>query len=145
MKYFGMFITQPTPCALHKVFLADLRNLIIRKDESSATSVPVQIQNYELAYIYKPDDLYIAYGCAILITCLSVLVGCRSIFKNNAAYSNNFSTVLRMTRDETFDLIVSKEHQGGEDPLPGYIAKARVEFDSTLRLRGGKSSGRGDT
>ena len=116
--------------------------MTIRKNQSIATPTKVQVQNSRSVYIYNPNNVYIAYGCAILTTLLCVLVGCISLFRNNAAYSLSLSTILRLTRDKTFDLLISKEDRGGEDPLPKSIAKARVEFNvESTREKGFKVLG----
>lgn len=48
---------------------------------------------------------------------------------NGMAYTQNFSTVLRTTRNADIqDTVIRTLDSTGADPLPGHIAKAKIDF-----------------
>jgi hypothetical protein len=47
---------------------------------------------------------------------------------NGNAYSNQFSTILRTARYAQMDTTILTEDAVGDDPLPHYLAQARVSF-----------------
>ena len=82
-------------------------------------------------YYYKPWNLWLAYGSAILSASLCVLSGTRSLYKNGYSYNNTFSTVLRKTRGRDLDELVDRAEvidARGANPLPEQISKARIVF-----------------
>lgn len=73
--------------------------------------------------------LIITYGTTILLASVCLAVGLAAMYNNGVAYTNNFSTILRITRDKAFDkLIEDDEDRAGADPLPMHIADATIGF-----------------
>lgn len=80
-------------------------------------------------YTYNSRNLWISYGVALAFTFLACLLGCTTIYRNGASYSNLFSTVLRTTRRlQEFDSLLTGRDETGADPLPQHLSKARIEL-----------------
>lgn len=73
--------------------------------------------------------LWIAYGTAILIATVTVILGCLAIFSTGLSYSSSFSTVLRTTSHAVVSTKVSREDAVGQDLLPKHLAEATITFD----------------
>jgi hypothetical protein len=87
--------------------------------------------NFRNAIFYAPRVLLISYGTAISLASVCLAVGMAAMYNNGFAYTNNFSTILRITRDGAFDkLIEDDEDRAGADPLPIHIANATTGFVS---------------
>ena len=92
----------------------------------NATSV-----NFRNAFSCAPRTLLVTCSTAILLVSTCLAVGIAAMYINGVAYTNNFSTILRITRDEAFDrLIEDNEDCAGADPLPEHIADAMIGFVS---------------
>lgn len=78
------------------------------------------------AYEYNWRRLVIAYGVVLFLTATVVISACISLLKSKLSYSNKFSTMLRMTREDSLNHLILAADRGGEDPVPKHIAKARV-------------------
>lgn len=91
-------------------------------------------------FTYAPRGLVVAYGIAILLSSICLALGLAAIYGNGVTYTNNFSTILRMTRDKAFDVSIQGEEDcSGADPLPDHIA------DITVTYIGEKPRGAGGT
>lgn len=99
------------------------------QDAATSPLTPITVITTPNTYIYKPTDLYLAYGFALLSTLLAVILGCVDILRNGASFTNSFSTSLRTTRDANFDTLVTEEDSSGSDPLPKHLAKIKVSYD----------------
>jgi hypothetical protein len=90
-------------------------------------------------YTYRQKNLLLSYGIAIGGTLLACVIGCTSMYRDNAAYSNKFSTILRTTKLQLtgFDDLLTTRDQRGADPLPKHLANAQFEL-------GGNKPGDGD-
>ncbi len=105
-------------------------NLYRRVSEPNVTASVTAIKN-GATYYYKPWNLWLAYGLAILSASLCVVSGIRSLYKNGYSYNNTFSTVLRTTRGRDLDELVDRAEvidARGANPLPEQISKARIVF-----------------
>jgi hypothetical protein len=95
------------------------------------TTVNATALNFQNALFYAPRTLIITYGATILLASVCLAVGVAAMYNNGVAYTNNFSTILRITRDAAFDrLIEDDEDRAGADPLPTHIADATIGFVS---------------
>jgi hypothetical protein len=88
----------------------------------------VTFPNFETVYVYTPFRLWIAYGIAILLATIGVLIGTWSMFSSGLAYTNHFSTILRTARHANMETSILPEDTDGKDPLPKYLTKATVWF-----------------
>src|SRR5271154_226918 len=79
-------------------------------------------------YKYQAKDLYVAYGISILASVVCVAIGYIAIIRNRGAYTNNFSTIMRTTRDDSLDDLVTITDTNGTYPLGKDLAKARVRM-----------------
>ncbi|KAJ9611276.1 hypothetical protein H2200_004459 [Cladophialophora chaetospira] len=102
------------------------------KDSTTARRVPTTTTTTLNEYAYRPRDLYIAYGSALLCTLICVLLGCRALWKTGLSYSNNFSTIMRTTRRNEVNTLVHVSDSMGADPLAKHVAKATLRFDTTI-------------
>ncbi|KAH0365643.1 hypothetical protein KCU65_g5949, partial [Aureobasidium melanogenum] len=85
----------------------------------------VFITTYFNIYNYHWQRLVLAYGLAISVTLITVILGLYTIIDTGSSYSNKFSTILRVSRDEGLDVLIAERDRRGEDPLPKHIGKAK--------------------
>jgi hypothetical protein len=86
---------------------------------------------------YAPRALFIAYGTSILLSSPCLVCGLFAICGNKVAYTNNFSAIMRMTKDRRFnDCIEDEEDCSGADPLPEHIAHVKIEYVDGLKVVG---------
>jgi hypothetical protein len=83
-------------------------------------------------YVYSPLKLWLAYGLALFFATGAVLTGFALMYKNQASYSNNFSTILRTTRNAQINADFTKRDSSGADPLSSRIANSIVVFGSEV-------------
>lgn len=74
-------------------------------------------------YIYASYKLWLLYGIAIASASLVVAVGLCVIISRGASYSNDFSTIVRVTRHAFIDPDVDTRDDG-RDPLVKSLADA---------------------
>lgn len=94
----------------------------------------VTFTTYHNVYVYSLSILWLVYGTAIVVTCLSVLVGIMAYTSNKGSYSTKFSTIFRITRDASLSVPILAEDTGGLDPLPEYLAKRSITFNGPERI-----------
>lgn len=82
----------------------------------------------ENIYLYAEQKLWLVYGVAIAASLVVILAGLFVIFLNGVAYSNVFSTFLRLSREAHIDTRIERCDLDGRDPLPNYLAKATISF-----------------
>jgi len=92
-------------------------------------SPPVTIYYPQNIYAYQPLDLWLAYGIALLFYVLCLSIGIIGLRQNGFSYSNNFTTILRTTRNPNLDLLVTESESSGADPVPSHT------MDGTLTYR----------
>ena len=106
---------------------------------NSDVSAPAILRRSLNTFTYNPRTLLIAYGIAILLAAACLACGLAALYSNGVSYTNNFSTVLRMTRDHRFDEFVrDEEDRSGADPLPQHIADVVVTYVRETEKGGGE-------
>jgi hypothetical protein len=90
----------------------------------------VTFSNFENVYLYTAGKLWLAYGIGICCTLVAVIAGLASVFANGASYSNNFSTVMRVTHGASINTSIGAADMQGEDPLPAHLAAATVSINN---------------
>lgn len=112
---------------------ADLR--FHRPNYSSAfaprafTRVTVEI--YENIYDYDWVTLWVSYALSIFFTTVAVSVGVSSLILSGAAYSNNFSTIARISRTAELSVEITSADGLGHEPIPQYLKEARFTILDT--------------
>jgi hypothetical protein len=76
--------------------------------------------------VYTVRRLWVAYALATLGAAIPVALGLYTIFATGASYSNEFSTILRVSRRAHLDKEVSDVAADGRDPLPKDLAKVTL-------------------
>ena len=63
---------------------------------------PVQVTTVREAnvYLYRPRNLSLAYGLAILFTLVSVMLGSYALYRNGVSYDGSFSVCATTMQDE---------------------------------------------
>ena len=89
----------------------------------------VTATNYVNVYAYSARRLWIAYGLAVGLATIAVIIGLTTLLFSRASYSNNFSTILRNARNATLSVKVDQRDLG-QDPLPKSLAEATVIVSS---------------
>jgi hypothetical protein len=89
-------------------------------------TTPVASETYHNIYSYTRRRLWIAYGVSLLCATVAVALGLHAIFASGASYSNEFSTILRVSRHAHLDYEVARSDASGRDPLPKYLAKSTL-------------------
>lgn len=79
-------------------------------------------------YSYNPRNLYIAYGIGVFITIVVVIVGFVCIYTSSQSYGASFSTILRATRNEKLDELVTTRDTLSSQPLSKKLAQRRLIF-----------------
>ncbi|KAF1985404.1 hypothetical protein K402DRAFT_108445 [Aulographum hederae CBS 113979] len=103
-------------------------SLLAGSQFSKPQTVNVTVTSLVNFYVYKSHDLLMAYGISILCTAICVTVGIFSILENKTTFTNNFSTILRTTRNSGIGEVVSEEDSTGADPLPRHVARAVLRY-----------------
>ena len=100
---------------------------------SDAQTSPIRTTTWRTVnvYVYDPQDLYIAYGCALLAAMLCVVWGLFLVLcRNKASYSLKFSTIVRTTRRREIDGIVDAGARMGEEPLPREMRQVKLGYSA---------------
>ncbi|KAL7780981.1 hypothetical protein V8C43DRAFT_246644 [Trichoderma afarasin] len=110
--------------------------------------IPVTQTHYALIYSYAANTLWLAYGIALGMTLLSILLGVVSIYHNSGfSYMSKFSTILRVTHCIDLSDAIQPEDKDGKDPTPRYIKNLTVSFPptgDTVRYRRAKKDSEGE-
>ncbi|OAL33093.1 hypothetical protein AYO20_07575 [Fonsecaea nubica] len=100
----------------------------LRGDASTWTFVNVNATSTfsRNVYSYNSRDLVVAYTLAIGGSAICMLVAMLAISKMDAVYSNSFSTVVRVSRNQPrLDTVIRDDHdRSGAQPLPKRVADA---------------------
>ncbi|KAL7919901.1 hypothetical protein ACQKWADRAFT_322608 [Trichoderma austrokoningii] len=104
-----------------------MSNSLLQPNYSSPYAPPdqnVTETTYELVYSYAAQTLWLAYGIALGMCLLSILLGTVSIYYNGgASYTTKFSTILRVAQCIDLSEPIKPEDTDGQDPTPRYIKK----------------------
>ncbi|KAK4494737.1 hypothetical protein PRZ48_014093 [Zasmidium cellare] len=84
-------------------------------------------------YAYAASKFWIASGLAIAVATIVVIFGCAAIVLNQASYSNDFSTWLRLSLGSDLSQDIAAKDLLGEDPLPEYIASTTIRLPQAGR------------
>jgi len=87
----------------------------------------VTISSPYIVYKYRPEILVLVYASAVGISTVLVGLGATVVFGSQGSYSNYFSTIMRATRGEYVDSLVRQSDKDGKDPLPDYLANAKLK------------------
>lgn len=82
----------------------------------------------ENVYEYSREKLWLAYGLAIGTSCAIVILGLLIILLHGAAFEDEFSTCLRLSRGAIIDAEIREQDFSGSAPLPGYVKKMQIRF-----------------
>ncbi|KAL2074611.1 hypothetical protein VTL71DRAFT_8389 [Oculimacula yallundae] len=78
-------------------------------------------------YAYNARNLWAAYGSAIFVTFLSILVGFRALLSNGISYETSFSTIVATTRNRALDDVMVGSSTGAQ-PLRGEVLGTKLRF-----------------
>ncbi|QYT02661.1 hypothetical protein H0G86_009655 [Trichoderma simmonsii] len=108
---------------------------LLRPNYSSPYAPPdvaMTLTAYSIIYSYAARTLWLAYGIAIGMTLLSILLGFVSIYYNDGfSYMTKFSTILRIAYCIDLSEPVRPEDTDGKDPTPRYIGNLTISFPPT--------------
>jgi hypothetical protein len=91
---------------------------------------PVTINANSNIYRYTRWQLLSAYGIAMMLTLFAGTIGLVSLYRNKAAYSNSFSSIIRVTRESSFNLVIDVEDSGTQ-PTPSSVQNLKVTLDES--------------
>lgn len=87
------------------------------------------VTTYALVYSYAAQTLWLAYGIALGMALLSIVLGTISIYYNGgSSYTTKFSTILRAAYCINLSESIRPEDTDGKDPTPRYINKLTASF-----------------
>ncbi|CZR51150.1 uncharacterized protein PAC_01025 [Phialocephala subalpina] len=86
-------------------------------------------------YTYNVANLAMAYGIAIAVTVISVMIGMRALMVNGVSHGTSFSAIMCSTRNETLDNLTVGSSLAAEPLSEGVLA---------TELKFGLLNGRGD-
>jgi len=101
----------------------------------------VTITTEHNVYEYSSAKLLLAYGLAILLTIIEVVLGLYTMVVKHASFSNKFSSILRASRHAELDSVIDLTDQLGSDPLPRTLANATVQLPRKVTDRTSKHEG----
>jgi hypothetical protein len=88
----------------------------------------VTTTTYSNVYIYSATMLWLAYGLAIGVSLISIIVGFVSVTANKGSYSDNFSTVLRVAHNAWVSEPLQLEDATGKEPIPEHVGKIVISW-----------------
>ncbi|KAE8452706.1 hypothetical protein EG329_013965 [Mollisiaceae sp. DMI_Dod_QoI] len=128
--------------ALEQVFLNTTLSLFsdsyFLQNSTTASVRPILISSPQDAYIYHPENLFIAYGLGIFVTTAIVGVGYFCIWVSGNSFGASFSAILRTTRNPELDAIVPAKETHGSFPMSKQLGKTKLivqrdVYDAELR------------
>ena len=115
-------------------------NAISRRHNNSDPLAPpptnVTSTTFQNIYAYAPEQLWLAYGLAILFACFTTVIGLFAVCSNHASYSADFSTVLRTTREARISEELRPADLRGQDPLPPHLRNAYITLGQAAASNG---------
>lgn len=96
---------------------------------TSEPTLPTNITSISMHNVYHYDwrNLVLAYGIQNGVAFLIAIMGWVFIIRNGVSYSNDFSTVIRTTRNARLSTGLSAADTIGCDPLPKHIKRATLQ------------------
>jgi hypothetical protein len=102
----------------------------LRGDSSDwiSTTVTAVSTSFHNIYSYTQRDLLLAYSLAILSSAICILLAVFAIRDMKAVYSDTFSTIVRIGRNQDrLDSVIRDDHdRSGAEPLRGDVANAYI-------------------
>lgn len=95
-------------------------------------SADITVTTWPQVYDYSARILILTHGIVILLCSVAVMTGLATIYATSTSYSNNFSTIMRATRNAEISHAVDA-NDDGRDPLPSVIARATITMRSHSR------------
>ena len=126
----------------HNITISTLSAPPLRLPDAEARPISGKTWRTVNIYVYSPTDLRVAYGAALAATLLCVLWGLFLMLRNHAAYSVDFSTIVRTTRREEIGRVVDASDRMGREPLPKQIGRVKLRYavdDGFVAVVGDKS------
>jgi hypothetical protein len=91
--------------------------------------VQVTINTPQNRYVYTWWRLIVPYIAALGLSLLATALGVVALFANGVSYAQNFSTIVRTTRNADLQgTTLTAADTTGADPLPKHLAKANIDF-----------------
>jgi hypothetical protein len=88
----------------------------------------VTVHDPQNVYTYEPAQLWLAYGIAILANVLCLLLGVIAVHRNGFSYSNDFTTIMRTTRNPNLDLLVPEAESNGAEPVSKWTKSGTLTY-----------------
>jgi hypothetical protein len=89
----------------------------------------VTIHSPQNRYVYTWWRLVLPYVAALALSFLATLIGAWALFANGASYTQNFSTILRTTRNADLQgTTLSGADTSGADPLHQHVGDAKIDL-----------------
>ncbi|QDS72737.1 hypothetical protein FKW77_003922 [Venturia effusa] len=111
------------------ITLSLLSNNAFLSVPATSPTTKVTFNSPQNRYVYTWWRLVAPYISALVLSVLATAIGSWAMLANGMSYTQNFSTVLRTTRNAYMqDAVLHAMDSTGADPLPKHIAKAKVDF-----------------
>ncbi|KAI5367422.1 hypothetical protein Slin14017_G024580 [Septoria linicola] len=115
--------------------MASSQGLVYQRGSPLAPrSIQVEQDIYGNVYSYGSDKLWLAYGIAISVCVLNVIIGMSSVLRAGASFTDNFSTIVRVARNAAIEADLHEESLPGRDPLPKTLADAELRVQKAESL-----------
>ena len=72
--------------------------------------------------------MWLSYGISIALSTAIIVYALVVMVANNAAFSNDFSTIVRVAKRAPLSVLVDYEDGQGVDPLPKYLETAQLDI-----------------
>jgi hypothetical protein len=93
--------------------------------------VNVSLQTFSISFRYDITTFWISYGLSLFATLLAIFAGSVALVLNGASFSNEFSTIARISRSAGMSVEMKREDTVGSDPLPSYLKHAQLDVKSS--------------
>ncbi|USW49231.1 hypothetical protein Slin15195_G025500 [Septoria linicola] len=105
--------------------MASSKDLVYQESSLLAPAKVQVVQHlYGNVYSYASDKLWLAYGIAIGVCVLNLVIGMLSVVRTRASFTDNFSTIVRVARNASIEADMHEDSLPGKDPLPKRIGNA---------------------
>jgi hypothetical protein len=100
-----------------------------RTNASTSPETKVTIHSPQNRYVYTWWRLVLPYMAGLALSLLATLIGGWALFANGVSYAQNFSTIMRTTRNADLQgATLSASDTMGTDPLHEHVAEAKIDF-----------------
>ncbi|KAI9853104.1 MAG: hypothetical protein M1838_001605 [Thelocarpon superellum] len=100
----------------------------IAADPARYPPTTVSVAQSANIYVYLRLDLWLAYGIALIFAILCSVLGSSALLHNGLSYTNDFTTILRTTRNPGLDNLVAESEASGADPAPAHTLRGRLLY-----------------